>query len=348
MKSLQTIILIGGIHLHHKPTCGETMKNQLFLERFNELFETVIPIDTYKWEKHPWCLVRILIAILFHPKANFIISASGASRLLINFLYFSHIRRNVYFWVVGGNLPSAIKEGRYNISALNNLVHILVQGESMVEDLLQLGVKNAIYVPNSKPIIFKPEITAHKKDEPYRFAFLSRIHPDKGIKEIVEASELLNSGGFKNKYIVDFYGTVDSTFSSHFNSLIESSPSLQYKGYLDLTSTHGYEILSKYDIMLFPTYWNGEGFPGVILDANIAGLPVIASCWNLNTEVIEDGETGIIIPPKNSNALFEAMRDVLIGNINLLDMKRNCVAQAQFYDFRKVLSVDLMKKLNLY
>lgn len=348
MKSPNTIILIGGIHLNHKPTCGETMKNQLFLERFNELFETVIPIDTFEWKKRPWCLIHILIAIILHPSAKFIISASGASRFLINFFYFSHIQRNAYFWVVGGNLPSAIKKGKYNISALNNLVYIIVQGKSMVIDLQQLGVKNAIYVPNSKPIIYCIETSTHKQDEPYRFVFLSRVHPSKGIREIAEASELLNKYGYKNKYFVDFYGTIDSTYSSSFDSLLKSNSSLRYKGYLDLTSSQGYKSLSKYDVMLFPTYWNGEGFPGVVLDANIAGLPVIASNWNLNTEVIKNGKTGIIIPPMDSNSLFKTMKDVIIGNINLSNMKKHCIEHVQQYDSQKVLSIELMKKLNLY
>jgi glycosyltransferase involved in cell wall biosynthesis len=59
--------------------------------------------------------------------------------------------------------------------------------------------------------------------------------------------------------------------------------------------------------MLFPTTWKGEGFPGVIIDAFIAGLPVIASNWNMNNEIIVDGVNGFIFEPNNCLALVEKM-----------------------------------------
>ena len=348
MKSNNTLILVGGIHLNHKPDCGETMKNQLFLKRFNELFEKVIPVDTFHWQKHPLCLVKLFFTLLFHPKAKVIISGSGASRFLINFLYRFPINKNAYFWVVGGDLPIAVRNGKYNIDALNNLVFIPVQGRSMVTELNELGVQNAVFVPNSKPITYHPVIKPHVQGQPYRFVFMSRIHPEKGIKEILEASNKLDVEGLEGQYIIDFYGAKDKEFAPEFDNLIDQKKNLTYKGYLDLTNDAGYELLASYEMMLFPTYWRGEGFPGVVLDANIAGLPIIASDWNLNTEVIEDGETGVIIPVKDVNALYEAMKKVITGETDLFTMRNNSVNHVQQYDFRQVLSEELMKRLRLF
>lgn len=347
MKSKNTLILIGGIYLNHKPNSGETMKNQLFLKRFNELFERVIPIDTFRWNKHPFCLVKLFYTLLAHPKAKVIISASGSAKHLIHFLYKFPINKHTYFWVVGGNLADSIKKGFYNVKALNSLVYIPVQGTSMVRELKELGVKNAIYVPNSKPITYRPVISSHKQGQPYRFVFMSRIHPDKGIKEIIEASNRLDIEGFEGLYSIDFYGPKDKEYETEFDNIISQKKNLVYKGYLDLTNDAGYDLLSTYEIMLFPTYWHGEGFPGVVLDANIAGVPIIASDWNLNTEVIENNRTGIIIPAHDSMALYEAMKKVIIGEIDLFTMKNTCVDHVQQYDFRKVLSEELMKRLQL-
>lgn len=348
LKSRNKIVLIGAIHIGHKPMCGETMKNQLFLKRFSELFDRVVPVDTYEWKKRPLCLVKLLIVILVNPKAKYIISASGSSRFLINFFNRSFLKREVYFWVVGGDLPIAVKNGKYNIDALNSLRHILVQGPSMVDDLKALGVDNSVYVPNSKPITYLPKILRHVQDEPYRFIFLSRVHPDKGIGEIIEASSILDNSGFAGKYCIDFYGSKDPAYTAIFDGLISKKECLKYRGYLDLTSDSGYEILSTYDVMLFPTYWRGEGFPGVVLDANIAGLPIIASNWNLNAEVVEDGKTGIIIPARDSRALATAMQNVITGTVDLIKMKNECVDYVQQFDFRNVLSEEFMKRIGLY
>lgn len=348
MKSNNTVILVGGIHLDQKPDCGETMKNQLFLKRFNELFEKVIPVDTYEWRKRPWCLLEMLFTLVTHPKAKVIISASGAARHLIHFLNKFPINKTAYFWVVGGDLPVAVRNGLYDVKALNNLVYIPVQGRSMVKELNELGVNNVVYVPNSKPITFHPAVHPHEQGKPYRFVFLSRIHPEKGIKEIIAAAHNLNEQGYKGQYSIDFYGSKDMSFAHEFEQMVSENENVYYKGYMDLTSNAGYELLSSYDMMLFPTYWHGEGFPGVVLDANIAGVPIIATDWNLNKEVIQENVTGIIIPTHDSYALFNAMKRVIIGETDLICLKKNCVEFVQQYDFRNVLSVALMKKIKLY
>lgn len=98
--------------------------------------------------------------------------------------------------------------------------------------------------------------------------------------------------------------------------------------------------------MLFPTYWSGEGFPGVIIDAYIAGVPVIASDWNFNKEVVSD-DFGIIVPPRDENSLFLTMKDVLDGKYNLYAMSRACQNKAQQYDNRVVLSERNLLSLGL-
>lgn len=345
MKSKNTIILIGGIHLNHKPDCGETMKNQLFLKRFDELFEKVIPVDTFHWQKHPLCLVKLFFVLLFHPKAKVIISASRASRFLINFLYVFPINRYVYFWVVGGNMAEAIEAGRFKVKVLQTLKLILVQGKPMVAELNAMGLSNVMYVPNSKPIIFTLSFKEKLNNGCIRFVFLSRIHPDKGIREINEASNTLVSCGLKDRFKVAFYGKIEPSFQEEFRQIIDNNPCFEYKGYLDLTTVKGYEELAQYNMMLFPTYWQGEGFPGVVIDANIAGLPIIATDWNLNSDVIIDGETGFIIPPKDVFSLFDSMKTAIEQPEECARMGRIANEYIQQFDYRKVLSESFFEHI---
>ena len=73
------VILVGAINEGNTPTCGETMKNQLFIKRFNELFDKVITVDTLNWKHKPWVLMRLLFVLLFNRGAKVIISASGSA-----------------------------------------------------------------------------------------------------------------------------------------------------------------------------------------------------------------------------------------------------------------------------
>lgn len=51
-----------------------------------------------------------------------------------------------------------------------------------------------------------------------------------------------------------------------------------------------------------------EGLPNVLLEAHASGLPVVATNVGGNSEVVQDGVTGFIVPPQNPDALAEAMR----------------------------------------
>ena len=88
--------------------------------------------------------------------------------------------------------------------------------------------------------------------------------------------------------------------------------------------------------MLFPTYWKGEGFPGVIIDAFVAGLPVIATDWNMNTEIIEEGVNGFIIEPNSSNALADKMQYVMQNREELKRISENNLDRVKDYHVDKI------------
>jgi glycosyltransferase involved in cell wall biosynthesis len=87
---------------------------------------------------------------------------------------------------------------------------------------------------------------------------------------------------------------------------------------------------------LFPTYWKKKGFPGVIIDAIVAGLPVIATDWNMNTEIIEDGVNGFIIESKSSRSLVEKMEYVMQNREDLEKISNNNIDRANDYYIDKI------------
>lgn len=69
------------------------------------------------------------------------------------------------------------------------------------------------------------------------------------------------------------------------------------------------DILAAADLFVLPSL--SEGFPFVLLEALAMGRPVVASRVNGVPELIEDRKTGLLVPPRDSQALAQAMRDVL-------------------------------------
>lgn len=64
-----------------------------------------------------------------------------------------------------------------------------------------------------------------------------------------------------------------------------------------------------YDALdLFVQASNSEGLPNVLLEASAAGLPIVATAAGGSGELVRDGETGLLVPVDDLDALTSAMR----------------------------------------
>lgn len=349
MSSKKQLIFIGPMGLGTVPKAGDTMKNQLFLERFVKVFDKVVVVDTINWRKRPWVLIKLVLKLVTHRKAKVIFSVNASSAdTLIRFVKKLHLPNDCFYWAVGGTFHEMIRNGRFSISTYDYLKGIFVQGQSMVASLNESGLYNAVYVPNSKPIGHYG-VKSPKKDDKTHFVFLSRVEEYKGCTDIIKSINVLNQSGYKDRFDMVFYGreSEDASYAKEFQAMVDSHQEVEYRGLLNLMDSKNYDVLAQYDVMLFPTYWHGEGFPGIVIDAYISSLPIIASDWNLNKDVIEDGQTGWIIPSHDVEALVERMKFVIDHPKEVQRMSAICRERAAQYDSRIVLSEENLKKLGV-
>ena len=345
MKPVNSILLVGAVNEGASPQNGEESKNQALCHHLGRMYDLKV-VDTKDWKRDPRVMASLVWNILVPGYDRIILSASSASvhRLLRLMRPLRRKRARTVYMVIGGYLPKGVADGRYDRSSYEGISSIVVEGNSMREELLRQGITSPILVtPNFKDIgrtWGSPERFASGMT---RFIFLSRISESKGIPLIFEA---LNDPRLKTRaqeFSVDFYGPVEDGYREKFESHLNKGGNTAYKGYLDIynDTDRCYQTVSGYHAMLFPTVWMGEGFPGVVLDAYACGLPVIASDWNMNREVVVDGKTGTIIPPNDVKALSDAILDVLDRKEAWAEMSRNCQEEALKYDTAKVLERHL-------
>lgn len=343
---MEKILFIGDCGNFKNTSNGVYAKNIQLFNRLKEVFVTLKHVNTNNWKKNPSVLLNVLRSIWQYRKKDIIISLNTySSYKLIKIVkrLFPSIRLN--YFVIGGILPNFISQLEMKQRECYSIVKwFMVESQEMKRKMELLGYKNVIHIPNFKKIAYIPEKST-ETSVPFRFVFLSRIIPEKGCDLIMEATRRINKEIGEDKFLVHFYGKIDDSYESQFLKIINEIPNAEYKGFLNLADVSNYDVLASYSAMLFPTFWKGEGFPGILIDAMIAGTPVIASEWGYNTEIIENGTTGIIIKSKNVDELANAMNSFICNHSKVVEMTRHCRIQAMEYDTAKVLNKDLFAKI---
>ncbi len=102
-------------------------------------------------------------------------------------------------------------------------------------------------------------------------------------------------------------------------------------------------IYGKIDVLVVPSIWP-ENSPVTISEAMASGVPVIAFNLGGISELVEEGETGFLVPPKDTRALAERIERFLRHPELQPEMGAKAVAKIQQYDLRK--QVD--RVLSLY
>jgi glycosyltransferase involved in cell wall biosynthesis len=161
---------------------------------------------------------------------------------------------------------------------------------------------------------------------PMRLVFLSRVCQTKGVFLAINAVHALHERGVSAT--LDIYGSFDEDGIEEALTALLSND-VQYKGVV--ASEQVIETLTSYDIFVFPTFYKGEGFPNVILDAFCSGTPVVCSDWKSNSEVISDGRTGLIFSLDDPEGLISALVRLNNDRELLLQMSANARAEALKY-----------------
>lgn len=96
-----------------------------------------------------------------------------------------------------------------------------------------------------------------------------------------------------------------------------------------------YSLLPAFDVFVQPSRF--EGLPTTVMEAMAAGLPVVATAVGGTPEVVEDGKTGLLVPPADPIALAQAITRLLEDT----DL-RSALGRAGYERVVKLFSVEQM------
>jgi len=133
---------------------------------------------------------------------------------------------------------------------------------------------------------------------------IGRLHPQKGYPQLLQALKDVKDKIPGVHLLIIGTGELDSQLKSMAHKL-GLSKSVTFAG----SRTDIPAILNCLDLFVLPSLW--EGHPLVVLEAMAAGLPVVATQVGGTPEVVQNGETGLLVEPKDISQLASAMITLL-------------------------------------
>ncbi len=157
--------------------------------------------------------------------------------------------------------------------------------------------------------------------------FLGRLSVDvKGLDVLCAAVRLLPSG-FPLRVALVGPGDLEAV-----REQLDPPEAVRLTGPADRTEVPG--VLRACDICLQPS--RSEGFPLTIIEAMAAGLPVIATRVGGIPEAVEDGVTGMLVPPEDPQALADAIRWMVEHPAERAEMGRRGRERAKLFDVHTI------------
>lgn len=145
--------------------------------------------------------------------------------------------------------------------------------------------------------------------EEFVFIYVGRLVGDKGINELIQAFQKLAAESNRVKLLLvgPFESDLDPLTPETIHEIATNDNIISVGFQKDVRR---YFAIS--DCLIFPSY--REGFPNVVMQAGAMALPSIVTNINGCNEIIIDGANGIIIPVKNSKAIYEAANKMVMEN----------------------------------
>lgn len=155
---------------------------------------------------------------------------------------------------------------------------------------------------------------------------VGRVIWSKGVREFCDAALLVRERRADLKFVLVGPQEVDNPDSVPLDYLEEVNrrPNFCWLAFRD-------EVRPVYlmaDLVVLPSFYH-EGVPNVLLEAMALGKPIVTT-WSVGCkEVVDDGENGFLVPPRNPEALVQAIERCLASRDTMAAFGRHSRRKAE-------------------
>jgi glycosyltransferase involved in cell wall biosynthesis len=158
------------------------------------------------------------------------------------------------------------------------------------------GVDTRQFTPSPEP------------SDPITVTLVSRMLWDKGVGEFTEAARILGERGHRLRTVLVGVPDRDSPLAI---------PEQQLRAWADAGDVEWWgqrddipEVWHQSHIAALPSYY-GEGVPKSLIEAAASGRPIVATDMPGCREIVQDGENGLLVPPRDPYGLANAIERLI-------------------------------------
>lgn len=135
---------------------------------------------------------------------------------------------------------------------------------------------------------------------------VGRLDPVKDHKTLLHAAELLGSSETESHIVIVGGGPEHETLKTR----IAASPALRGRVHLAGESAQPEQWLNAFDVFVLPSL--SEGMSNTLLEAMAAALPCVVTDVGANPDLVDDGESGYLIAPRDAQAIADRIFQLAI------------------------------------
>jgi glycosyltransferase involved in cell wall biosynthesis len=165
---------------------------------------------------------------------------------------------------------------------------------------------------------FKPSHAQQRTDGPVRVLSVARLIEPKGLVYLFEACARLRSRG--HRFVCEVVGGPElPLYINDYLQIRATHKRLGLDGCVELVGALAFaDVRKRYenaDVFALPCVKGRDGsndiIPNAILEAMASGLPVVATDITAMSELVSDGESGFLVPPRDVDALTARLAELI-------------------------------------
>ena len=296
----------------------EVLRNQLISINKKEHIISVLKLDTLKLFFLFKCLILRKYRLKmynFLKKVDIVHFHEIWNIKIIFIVYFCNKLLIKHFFVGHGYLDDwSIKQGfikkKFFLKFLlqpaynSSIASFFSTTDEMVEAKKNIKVHKPFIIPNGVSLNkYKKRNLILKQKK--KILFFGRIHKKKGLNLLLNTIKKL-----PDDYFDDFcFEITGPGHSKDIINLIQMISDLSLKNRVNynppIYGNDKINYLNMHDVFLLPSIWEGFGY--VLAEAALCSLPSIAFNISSNSQIIQDGKTGVLVTEQNPLSFADAV-----------------------------------------